>query len=203
MAEFALTIVALRRAGRELAAVPVPCGDIRAGRPRRRRVASGWSWRLQVGSLLTCAAIVGLVILPHGPRVHLARRREPVRPIGASRRRLAIVAESRLAARPDLRSVAAVGNLPPRYPDGLTRPWKEVPTTDATQRETRAFLSATGPLARRDRSGFDTRPAVSDPRPSAAPLAAACALCASCPTLNPLTLCLVVGGGGGRRSARE
>jgi anti-sigma factor RsiW len=133
MAEFALTIVALRRAGRELAAVPVPTGiPYRVPAPPLRR--DRWSWRLQAGGLLTCAAIVGLVILPRGMTSIISGDVvEPVsRPTVVTPWR---VAESRLAARPDARSVSAIVTVPPRYPDGLTRPWKEVPAIDATQRE--------------------------------------------------------------------
>ena len=132
MAEYALTIVALRRAGREIAAFPVPAGiPRRVPSPAMRR--DRWSWRLQAGGLLTCAAIVGLVILPHGPTsISPSGAAEPVNRSAVATPWL--VAESRLAARPDLRSMAAVGNLPSRYPEGLTRPWKEVPATDATQR---------------------------------------------------------------------
>jgi hypothetical protein len=43
--------------------------------------------------------------------------------------------EHRLAVTPDTAPIAAVRSLPPRYPEGLLRPWKEVPTTDATARE--------------------------------------------------------------------
>ena len=48
MADYALTIVALRRAGRELAAVPVPVVDVMCVMPPNPR-PSGWSWRLQIG----------------------------------------------------------------------------------------------------------------------------------------------------------
>ena len=85
MAEFALTIVALRRAGRELAAVPVPCADVARVVPPTPR-PSGWSWRLQVGSLLTCAAIVGLVVLPRPPRRPRSTRVPVELPIGAGGR---------------------------------------------------------------------------------------------------------------------
>jgi hypothetical protein len=131
MAGYALTIVALRRAGRELAAVPVPVADVTRVVPPAPR-PSGWSWRLQVGGLLTCAAIVGLVVLPRPPSSTSpdAGALSEFRPAPAAAWRLA---ESRLAARPDVRPMAAIGTLPPRYPDGLTRPWKEVPATDASQ----------------------------------------------------------------------
>ncbi len=42
--------------------------------------------------------------------------------------------EHRLASSPDIPPVAVV-ILPPRYPEGRTRPWKEVPSSDATVRE--------------------------------------------------------------------
>ena len=132
MAGYALTIVALRRAGRELATVPVPVVDVMRVIPPTPR-PSGWLWRLQVGGLLTCAAIVGLVVLPRPPS-----STSPAAGAGLDSRSAPAAAwrtaESRLAARPDVRPMAAVGSLPPRYPDGLTRPWKEVPATDASQR---------------------------------------------------------------------
>lgn len=43
--------------------------------------------------------------------------------------------ERRLARSADVAPVAAVRPLPPRYPEGQTRPWKEVPPTDAAARE--------------------------------------------------------------------
>jgi hypothetical protein len=43
--------------------------------------------------------------------------------------------ERRLAISPDTAPIATVRSLPPRYPEGLTRPWKEVHPTDATARE--------------------------------------------------------------------
>jgi anti-sigma factor RsiW len=132
MAEFALTIVALRRAGREIAAFEVPGASVARIAPPSPR-SSGWSWRLQVGSLLTCAAIVGLVILPSGPTS--ASYGDGTQSDARSTRLIPWrVAESRLARMPDVRSVSIV-TLPQRYPDGLTRPWKEVPASDATPRE--------------------------------------------------------------------
>jgi hypothetical protein len=130
MAAYALTIVALRRAGRELAAVPVPVADVARVVPPTPR-PKGWSWRLQVGGLLTGAAIVGILVLPRPASSPVDAGLSETRsaPTAAWR-----IAESRLAARPDVRPIAAIGSLPPRYPDGLTRPWKEVPTTDASQR---------------------------------------------------------------------
>lgn len=132
MADYALTIVALRRAGRELATVPVPVVDVMRVIPPTPR-PSGWSWRLQVGGLVTCAAIVGLVVLPRPPASASLDAGAPSKsrsaPAAAWR-----VAEAQLAARPDEESVAAAGSLPLRYPDGLIRPWKEVPATDASQR---------------------------------------------------------------------
>jgi anti-sigma factor RsiW len=130
MAAYALTIVALRRAGRELAAAPVPVADVAQVVPPTPR-PSGWTWRLQVAGLLTCAAIVGLVILPRPTSTSLDAGLSQARPVPAAAWRLA---ESRLAARPDVAPVAAYSSLPPRYPDGLIGPWKEVPTTDASQR---------------------------------------------------------------------
>ena len=133
MAEFALTIVALRRAGREIAAYAVPSATVARIVPRDPAPQSGWSWRMQVGSLLTGAAIVGLVILPRGPMS--ATYGDGVQSDAhASRTSSWRVAESRLARTPDVRSMS-IPTLPPRYPDGLTRPWKEVPATDATPRE--------------------------------------------------------------------
>jgi hypothetical protein len=108
--ELALTIAALRRAG-------------------------AWSWRLQLGGLVTSAAIAALMV---APRVGVV----PVRPAAAApvpQHPARVVTwqavEHRLAVTPDVAPVATVRSLPPRYPEGLTRPWKEVPPTDAAARE--------------------------------------------------------------------
>jgi hypothetical protein len=133
LTELALTVAALRRAGRELLAAPVPS-------PTRSSVAAlaaprktGWSLRLQLGSLITGAAIAALVVVP---RTTTALRStsdadELSRPAVTAVWRLA---ESRIAAEPDKPSFSAVSTLPPRYPEGLLRPWKEVSPTDATPR---------------------------------------------------------------------
>jgi hypothetical protein len=134
LTELALTVAALRRAGSELRRAPVPV-------PEPRRVAAlavaprdRWSWRLQLGSLVTGAAIAALVVLPHATRTErltsdaLVPARETVTADWRA-------AEARLAAAPDEPSFAAFTTLPPRYPEGLTRPWKEVFPTDATPRE--------------------------------------------------------------------
>ncbi|MEO5966433.1 MAG: hypothetical protein ABIR11_13290, partial [Candidatus Limnocylindrales bacterium] len=64
-----------------------------------------------------------------GPSSHLASDSlAPVRPAVTAGWR---VAESRLAAAPDTPPFAAPSSLPPRYPEGLSRPWKEVFPTDA------------------------------------------------------------------------
>ena len=120
MTELALTIVALRRAGREIAAFPVPARASRAAVPSPARAATGGPGACRLGGLLTCAAIVGLVVLPHGPAsISPGDATAPV-----SRSAVATPwhrGRARLAASPDVAPVAAVGNLPPRYPDGLTQ----------------------------------------------------------------------------------
>lgn len=129
----ALTVAALRRAGRELRAVPVP-------EPSRARLAalavprpSPWAWRMQLGSLLAGAAIAALVVLPGARNTTWSSgdALEPARTVVATWR----MAESRLAAEPDTPSFSAPGAVPPRYPEGLLRPWKEVPASDAGRRE--------------------------------------------------------------------
>ncbi|HEY3336681.1 MAG TPA: hypothetical protein VGK16_15745 [Candidatus Limnocylindrales bacterium] len=133
LTELALTVAALHRAGRELRAVPVPSpprSRVRAlAAPRR----AGWSLRLQLGGLLTGAAIAALVVVPRaGTTVRsTGDTLEPIRPAVTAVWR---VAESRIAAEPDNPSFSAVTTLPPRYPEGLLRPWKEVASTDATPR---------------------------------------------------------------------
>ena len=70
LAEYALTIVALRRAGRELAAVPVPA-RIRRGRASRTAAAARplVAGACRLGSMLTATAITALLIVPElGPR---------------------------------------------------------------------------------------------------------------------------------------
>jgi anti-sigma factor RsiW len=133
LTELALTVAALRRAGRELLAAPVPS-------PTRSSVAAlaaprrtGWSLRLQLGGLITGAAIAALVVVP--------RTSTPLRSTsdaeGISRPAITAVwrlAESRIAAEPDTPSFSVVSAVPPRYPEGLLRPWKEVSSTDATPR---------------------------------------------------------------------
>jgi hypothetical protein len=135
LTELALTVAALRRAGRELRAAPVP--DPAPARvaalavPRR----SGWSWRVQLGGLLTGAAIAALVVVPRaGTGLAISSDGlEPGRPTVTASWRLA---EAHLARTPDTASFSARGlSVPPRYPDGLLRPWKEVSPTDAVPRD--------------------------------------------------------------------
>ena len=134
LTELALTIVALRRAGRELRAAPVPVvppARIEALTVRRR---SPWSFRFQLGSMLAGTAIAALVVLPQVNRSeHPAS--DALMPVRARAAATWQVAESRLAAAPDRPSFAAPSAVRPRYPEGLTRPWKEVFPTDATPRE--------------------------------------------------------------------
>ena len=135
LTELALTIAALRRAGRELRAAPVPD-------PAHARVAAmaaprrtGWSWRMQLGGLLTGAAIAALVVIPRsgGGLPVASDALEPAPPAVTASWRLA---EAHLAKTPDTPPFSArETNVPPRYPDGLLRPWKEVPQTDAVPRE--------------------------------------------------------------------
>jgi hypothetical protein len=133
LTELALTVAALRRAGRELLAAPIPT-------PTRSSVAAltaprktGWSLRLQLGGLITGAAIAALVVVPRtSTAVRSTSDAEAFsRPAVTAVWRLA---ESRIAAEPDSPSFSAVSAVPPRYPEGLLRPWKEVASTDATPR---------------------------------------------------------------------
>ena len=135
LTELALTVAALRRAGRELRAAPVP-------QPAPARVAAlavprrtGWSWRMQLGGLLTGAAIAALIVVPRAgtPIPVSSDALEPARPSVSASWRLA---EAHLARTPDTASFSARGmTVPPRYPDGQIRPWKEVPQSDAIPRE--------------------------------------------------------------------
>jgi hypothetical protein len=136
LTELALMIAAMRRAGRELRSAPVPAiAPARVAAlavPHRR---DPWPFRFQLGSLLTGAAIAALVVLPYAGAV---------RPIGGSPMPAPPTvtavwreAESRLAAAPDTPSFSAPSAIPPRYPEGLSRPWKEVSPSDATPREFR------------------------------------------------------------------
>jgi len=133
LTELALTVAALRRAGRELRTAPVPTpppGRVAALTTSRRM---GWSLRLQLGGLLTGAAIAALVVVPRtGTTVRsTGDALESARPAVTAVWRLA---ESRIAAEPDTPSFSAPGTGPARYPDGLIRAWKEVSHTDATPR---------------------------------------------------------------------
>lgn len=134
LTELALTIAALRRAGRELHAAPVPVIAPARVAALTARPRGPWSFRFQLGSLVTGAAIAAVIVLPNAGS--LARpASDALSPaqatVGAGWR----VAEFRLAAAPDHPSFAAPSALPPRYPEGRTRPWKEVFPTDATPRE--------------------------------------------------------------------
>ena len=133
LTELALTVAVLRRASRELLAAPVPS-------PTRSSVAAltaprrtGWSLRLQLGGLITGAAIAALVVVPRTSTTlrSTSDADESFRPAVTANWRLA---ESRIAAAPDKPSFSAVSTLPPRYPEGLLRPWKEVSSSDATPR---------------------------------------------------------------------
>lgn len=133
--ELALTIAALRRVGAayralEVPETPRPAVVARAVTARRRP----WSWRMQLGGLATSAAIAALLV---APRVGLvpprpAVERVPQHPAGVVSWQ---AVEHRLAVSPDVPPLGTVRTLPPRYPEGLTRPWKEVPATDAAARE--------------------------------------------------------------------
>ncbi len=96
LAEVALTIIALRRAGRELRARPVPTADAARIAASAAPATGRWPWRLQLGRLLASAAIVALVVAPTGalrgtlsegagaaghaaPHIRLARGRVPAR----------------------------------------------------------------------------------------------------------------------------
>jgi hypothetical protein len=144
MADYALTIVALRRAGRELAAVPVPVADVTRVVPSEPR-PSGWSWRLQVGGLVTCAAIVAMLIVPGAtirtsPDGGLLSDSGPGRTDAASLSSMepARRAEARLAAFPDIDSYAAAAGAPAN--SIIRRPSrKEVPQTDARPRAVRSW----------------------------------------------------------------
>jgi hypothetical protein len=143
LTELALTIAALRRMGGEIRAVPVPVvpAERLASAVRRRR--DPWPWRLQLGGLIASVAIVAIMV---APRVGIMPRAgiDPSHPVpeAAGQATAASIAlhttEARIAAAPDTPSYAAPRSLPPRYPDGLSRPWKEVLPTDATQRELKA-----------------------------------------------------------------
>ncbi len=140
LTEVALTIAALRRAGSGYRALPVaaaarlaaPVINVTGTRnvhPRRR--ASGWP--IHLGGLVASAGIAALLV---APRVGLIPDRvfhdaAPARPAAATTWQRV---EHRLASSPDIPPVAVV-ILPPRYPEGRTRPWKEVPSGDATARE--------------------------------------------------------------------
>jgi hypothetical protein len=128
--DVALTVAALRRAGSTWRAIPDPPMS-RPALPRRR---PPWAWRAQLGGLITSAGIAALLVAPQVGLMPSAPHRAPAiqsaRPLAAAWQSV----EQRLAASPDIASTAAVGTLPPRYPDGRFRPWKEVNSQDATAR---------------------------------------------------------------------
>lgn len=134
IAGIALTIIALRRTGRELSARPVP--DV----PRERVAALAarrpgpWAWRLQLGSLVTASALVALVVLPHFAQPSLDPGGDSVSRPHASTVDRWRIAEARLAALPDSPSYAAPEPLTKSDGLGLPRPWKEVPRSDVLPR---------------------------------------------------------------------
>ena len=130
MAELALTVAALRRVSTEVRLAPVP----EIARERIARLAvrprAAWRWRLQLGSLVTSAAIAAAVLVPGaalGPAGAWAT------PPGLDAYAVWRLAESRIAAGPDYAPIA-VGSVPSRYPDGRLRPWKEVRPIDESRR---------------------------------------------------------------------
>jgi hypothetical protein len=136
----ALTAAALRRAGETYRRLPVPEPSrpvIAAVRPVRRR----WSWHVQLASLAAGAALVALVVVPYAGVPREATPSPDTQAAAQAHAPVASpwqVAEQRLALRPDPGSLAAVrttsGSVSPRYPDTMFRPWKEVPTSDASAR---------------------------------------------------------------------
>ena len=127
--ELALTLAALRRAGSAYRALPVP-PLARPAVPAQRRP---WAWRAQLGGLLTSAGIAALIVapqigvMPSGRSIDFDTPGRPPAPAWQA-------AEQRIAASPDIASMAAAGSVIPRYPDGRMRPWKEVPSADAAAR---------------------------------------------------------------------
>lgn len=142
LTEIALTVAALRRAGSAWRSLPVPDVPPAATRSTAAGLAAlaapagrrAWAWRSQLGALVVSAGLAALLVAPRigvSPAPTITDT-TPVRPAVVTSWQ---AAEHRIAASPDTASVAAVGTLPPRYPDGRLRPWKEVPTGDATARE--------------------------------------------------------------------
>lgn len=153
----ALTVAALRRAGAAYRRLPPPSttarpvsslsrGRVPAARPALHAQPGaaarplGWAWRLQLGGLAMASAIVAAVVLPHGglPGTIPSTTTPAAVPAHAPAVRPWQAAELRLATSPDPGSVAMVvpdaDSVPPRYPDTLFRPWKEVAAADASVR---------------------------------------------------------------------
>lgn len=140
LTELALTIAALRRAGAAYRRLPVADAPSRAVpnliasltlRPASRRHVGHRS--LHLGGLVASAGIAALLAAPHVGLVPSRATPEtaPARPAAVTTWQRV---EHQLASSPDIPPVAVV-ILPPRYPEGRTRPWKEVPSSDATVRE--------------------------------------------------------------------
>ena len=137
--ELALTIAALRRAGAAFRSLPEP-RVLRPVIPAVRRTRSPWRLRGHLGSLVMGAGIAALLVVPRaglGPQAG-PQAGTPTRPPLSQPTAVSIswrATEARIAANLDTPSYAAVVTLPRRYPDGLPRPRKEVPPTDATPRD--------------------------------------------------------------------
>lgn len=139
----ALTVAALRRAGAAYRRLPEPAPVQLAVATPARTSASGsrLAWCLQLGSLVAGAAIAAAVVLPQGgmpARPVSVASPDPVTPARSPGVNPWQAAEHRLASSPDTGPVAvfaaAAGTLPPRYPDTLFRPSKEVTASDASAR---------------------------------------------------------------------
>jgi hypothetical protein len=90
---------------------------------------------MQLGGLMTSAALAALLVAPRVglvPAEPVPERIIPQHPAGVVSWQ---AVEHRLAVSPDVAPIAPALSLPIRYPDGLLRPWKEVPHPDATARE--------------------------------------------------------------------
>ncbi len=134
LTELALTVAALRRAGVAYRALPVPASAplVPAVRTGRR---NPWAWRLQLASLATSAGLAVMLVAPHAGPLHEPARSDAGMPSHPPAAGAWLGAEHRLAFRTEAARAAAPVSVPPRYPEGLTRPWKEVPEPDASPRE--------------------------------------------------------------------
>lgn len=130
----ALTVAALRRTGVDVRSAPVPAVAPERIARLAARVRAPWRWRLQLGSLVASTALAVAILAPRAISGGAGLPSAWTPPLGPDTNATWRFVEARIAAAPDSPPTQSIGNVPPRYPDGLLRPWKEVRPVDDSRR---------------------------------------------------------------------